>query len=49
MLRSYTVLRCAGLFMFGVVNVFEGVFFGSKDVLMFMIGWFVVGVIIVVL
>jgi len=49
LLRSYTVLRCAGLPMFGAANALEGVFLGSKDALTPMTGWLVAGVITVAL
>ena len=49
LLRSYTVLRCAGLPMFGAANALEGVFLGSKDALTPMTGWLIAGVITVAL
>ena len=45
LLRTYTVLRCVGLPMFGAANALEGAFLGRKDALTTMYVWLVAGAI----
>ena len=44
LLRTYTIVRCLGLPLFSAANALEGVFLGSKDAIVPMVGWLTAGV-----
>lgn len=44
LLRTYTIVRCLGLPLFSAANALEGVFLGSKDAIVPMLGWLTSGV-----